>query len=55
MPTKEDVIQVLKNVMDPEPGVDIVSLGMVKDVNTGSGTVRVILELTTPVARFVAN
>ncbi|MEM3401526.1 MAG: Mrp/NBP35 family ATP-binding protein [Nitrososphaerota archaeon] len=52
MPTKEDVIQALKSVVDPELGVDIVSLGMVKDVSTEGDTIKVTLELTTPACPF---
>lgn len=48
MATKEDVVQALRGVMDPELGRDIVALGMVKDVQVQDGTARVKVELTTP-------
>lgn len=52
MPTKEEIIQALKSVTDPELGIDIVSLGMVKDVSIENNVIRVILELTTPACPF---
>ncbi|PUA31879.1 MAG: chromosome partitioning protein [Candidatus Terraquivivens tikiterensis] len=55
MPTKEEVVQALKKVIDPELGIDIVSLGMVKEVDTKNGSVEVTLELTTPACPFRAQ
>ncbi|MGQ9652017.1 MAG: Mrp/NBP35 family ATP-binding protein [Phycisphaerae bacterium] len=46
--TKEQVLQTLKSVRDPELGQDIVSLGFVKNVRIGDGRVCVEVELTTP-------
>ncbi len=48
MPTVDDVLQVLSKVKDPEIGRDIVSLGMVKDLTVGGGTVSFTYVLTTP-------
>ena len=48
MTTVDDVMDALRGVMDPELGRDIVSLGMVKDVQVDGGTARVKVELTTP-------
>jgi len=48
MVTKENVIQVLKNVKDPEIGASIVNLGMVKAVEVQGSTVRVDVALTIP-------
>jgi ATP-binding protein involved in chromosome partitioning len=48
MPTRDEVTAALRNVMDPELGRDIVSLGMVKDVEVSGGDVRLTVELTTP-------
>ena len=47
-PDKGDVLNILAKVMDPELGRDLVSLGMVKDINIQNGTVAVTVELTTP-------
>ncbi|RJP32196.1 MAG: iron-sulfur cluster carrier protein ApbC [Phycisphaerales bacterium] len=47
-PTREQVIERLRTVKDPELHRDIVSLNMVKDVAIEDGRVRVHVELTTP-------
>ncbi|MDG6921678.1 MAG: P-loop NTPase, partial [Nitrososphaerota archaeon] len=49
MPTalsKEEILDRLREVIDPEIGLNIVDLGMVKNVNIDSGTVRVDVALT---------
>jgi len=48
MPTRDEVLQALSRVMDPELGRDIVSLGMVQDVQVDGGRVAVRIVLTTP-------
>ncbi len=48
MPTKEEVLQALSAIRDPDLGRDIVSLGFVKEVAIEDGHVRVRIELTTP-------
>ena len=46
-PTRDDVLSVLRGVIDPELGADIVSLGMVPDVVVGDdGAVTVTIKLT---------
>jgi ATP-binding protein involved in chromosome partitioning len=46
-PTKDEVMAVLSNVIDPELGADIVSLGMVPSVEIGAdGVVTVEIKLT---------
>ena len=47
MLTEEQIRQALTQVMDPELGRDIVSLGMVRDINITEQNVRVTLALTT--------
>jgi ATP-binding protein involved in chromosome partitioning len=48
-PTKEQVTQALKAVIDPELRRSIVELGMVRSVEIGDdGAVRVVVSLTTP-------
>lgn len=49
MATREEVLEALRGVMDPELGRDIVSLGMVEawDIDP-AGRVRVTVQLTTP-------
>lgn len=46
-PTKEEIEQALRSVIDPELGKDIVSLGMVRDIHIGDGDVEITLVLTT--------
>ena len=46
MPTKEDVIEALREVEDPEIGMDIVELGLMYDVEVDGPNVKVIHSLT---------
>jgi ATP-binding protein involved in chromosome partitioning len=47
--TEQDVLNQLKTVMDPELHKDLVSLGMIKDIQVGeSNDVSFTIELTTP-------
>jgi metal-sulfur cluster biosynthetic enzyme len=48
MPTTEEVLTVLKEVTDPEIGVNVVDLGLVYDVNIHNGNVDVKMTLTAP-------
>jgi Mrp family chromosome partitioning ATPase/DUF971 family protein len=48
MITKEQVLQSLQHIIDPDLGRDIVSLGFVKQIVIDGGTVRFSIELTTP-------
>jgi ATP-binding protein involved in chromosome partitioning len=48
LPTSDDVLQVLRGVVDPELGSDVVDLGMVRSAEVGAeGTVTVTIALTT--------
>ena len=46
MPTKEDVVNALHQVEDPELGMDIVELGLLYDVEVEGPNVKVIYSLT---------
>ncbi len=46
--TREQAMSALRTVQDPELFKDIVTLGMVKEVNVDGSTVEVTVELTTP-------
>jgi metal-sulfur cluster biosynthetic enzyme len=46
MPTREDVIDALRVVEDPELGMDIVELGLLYDVEVEGPKVKVIHSLT---------
>src|SRR5579872_601516 len=47
-PTEARVREELKNVVDPEIGIDMINLGLVYDVRVDGSTVYVVMTLTTP-------
>lgn len=44
----DDVVERLRDVIDPELGVDIVSLGLVYDAEVVDGVARILMTTTTP-------
>ena len=46
--TRDDVLRVLSSLQDPDLGRDVVSLGMIKDLEVAGGRVSFTFELTTP-------
>ncbi len=51
-PSEKEVLEALRKVRDPELGVDVVSMGMIKDLRVEGGRVQFTLELTTPACPF---
>lgn len=52
MTEKETVMERLKEVIDPELQLDIVSLGLIYDVVLESGKAKVTMSLTSPVCPY---
>ena len=48
MINREDVLKALSNVMDPDLGKDLVTLGMIQDVNITENKIAFSVVLTTP-------
>jgi metal-sulfur cluster biosynthetic enzyme len=46
--TETDVRNVLREVVDPELGINIVDLGLVYAIEVAAGTVRITMTMTTP-------
>lgn len=46
--TKENIIEVLKTVKDPELHIDIHTLGLIYGIETGEDGIDILMTLTTP-------
>ena len=53
MPTKEDVMNVLKGVNDPEIGIDVVALELIYNIDVSKdGRVNIKMTFTTPMCPY---
>ncbi|MBL7055774.1 metal-sulfur cluster assembly factor [Candidatus Woesearchaeota archaeon] len=52
MPTKEDIIEVLKKVNDPEIGIDVYTLELIYDVSLENDKAKVKMTFTTPMCPY---
>ena len=52
MPTKEDVLGILKKINDPEIGIDVYTLELIYDVKLEDGKVKILMTLTTPMCPY---
>lgn len=50
--TKEQIIEKLKLVKDPEIGIDVWTLGLIYDITLEEDGVEVLMTLTTPLCPF---
>lgn len=48
MVNKEQILEKLKEVIDPELNINIVDLGLIYDINIGDGEVKITMTLTSP-------
>jgi metal-sulfur cluster biosynthetic enzyme len=48
MPNRQDLLQALRELIDPEVGVNIIDLGLVYSAEIESGNVRIVMTMTTP-------
>ena len=55
MATHAEVLHALSSIRDPDLGRDVVSLGMIKDLEIGGGRVSFAFELTTPACPVKAH
>ena len=52
MVTKEEIHEILKKVQDPEIGLDIISLGLVYNIEVNDNKVKVLMTFTTPMCPY---
>ncbi|MCM2324842.1 MAG: metal-sulfur cluster assembly factor [Candidatus Woesearchaeota archaeon] len=52
MATKEDVMEVLKTVNDPELQMDVWTLGLIYEIEVKKESVKIIMTFTTPMCPY---
>lgn len=52
MVTKEQIIGALKTVKDPEIGIDLWTLGLIREIKIGEDGVDILMTLTSPFCPF---
>ena len=52
MPTENTILESLKNVKDPEIGLDIVELSLIRKITPTDGEVEILMTLTSPFCPF---
>ncbi|MEK7614067.1 MAG: metal-sulfur cluster assembly factor [Patescibacteria group bacterium] len=50
--TREQIIETLKTVKDPEIGIDLWTLGLIRDIKIEKGEVDILMTLTSPFCPF---
>lgn len=50
--TKEQIIERLKTVKDPEIGIDVWTLGLIYDIKSGEEGIDILMTLTSPFCPF---
>jgi metal-sulfur cluster biosynthetic enzyme len=48
MVTKKDVLKALQDALDPETGISVVDMGLIRDVKVSGDKVDIKMTLTTP-------
>lgn len=51
-PTKEQIIEALKTVKDPEIGIDVWTLGLIYKTDSGIDGIDILMTLTSPFCPF---
>ena len=52
LPTKDQIIEQLKLVKDPELGIDIHTLGLIYEITVGDEGIDILMTLTSPFCPF---
>ena len=48
MPTSKEIREILKKVIDPEVGIDVVSLGFIYDIKVKGNDIKITMTLSSP-------